>query len=108
LQYGTLLKLLAPFAPHVAEELWMSLGNKKSIHISPWPEYDPKMIVEDEVTIVVQVNGKVRASFMAATDATEDHIKNQALNLSEIKKWTEDKEIKKVIVVKGKLVSIVV
>jgi leucyl-tRNA synthetase len=107
-QYEILLKLLAPFAPHVTEELWYSLGNKKSIHISPWPLCDEKLIVDDEVTIIVQVNGKVRGSFVTQKDAQDSQLETTAKDLPEVKKWIEGKEIKKVIVVKGKLVSIVV
>jgi len=107
-QFESYLKLLAPFAPHVTEELWTSLGNKKSIHVSEWPKYDPKLVVDDGTTIVVQVNGKMRGSFTAPIGESDDSLKAKALALPEAKKWLEGKEVKKVIVVKGKLVSIVV
>jgi leucyl-tRNA synthetase len=107
-QFEILLQLVAPFAPHVAEELWYSLGNKKSVHISEWPKYDDKLIVDDEVNIIVQVNGKVRGSFKAQIDANEAQLESNAKEISDVKKWLEGKSIKKVIVVKGKLVSIVV
>ncbi|HEU5114721.1 MAG TPA: leucine--tRNA ligase [Candidatus Paceibacterota bacterium] len=106
--YEALLKLLAPLAPHMAEELWRSLGNKKSIHVSTWPKADESKLVEESVTIVVQVNGKVRGSFEASKNAAKDDLEKAALGLDEVKKWTEGKEIRKIIVVPGKLVSIVV
>jgi leucyl-tRNA synthetase len=106
--FESYLKLLAPFAPHVTEELWTTLGNKKSIHISEWPKYDPKLIVNDEANIVVQINGKVRSSFKAAVDLADNELEAKALALPEAKKWLEGKSVKKVIVIKGKLVSIVV
>jgi len=117
-QFEIILKLLAPFAPHMTEELWTSFGNKKSIHISSWPVYKPELAVEKTITIAVQVNGKVRGSFeidadiangtKTSAEAAEKAMKEAATTLPEIKKWIEGKEIKKVIVIKGKLVSIVI
>jgi leucyl-tRNA synthetase len=107
-QYETILQLLAPFAPHFTEELWSLLGNKKSIHVSPWPVYDPKKVVENEVTIMVQVSGKIRGSFTAPTDTSKEDIERLAKEVPEVKKWLERKEIRKVIVVPNKLVNIVV
>jgi len=106
--YEAYLKLLAPFAPHVAEELWMSLGNKKSIHISPWPTYDPTLIEEDEATIIVQVNGKVRASFKAPVNSTRESLESAAKLLPDAQKWLNGKEIRKTIVVPDRLVNFVV
>jgi leucyl-tRNA synthetase len=107
-QFEILLQLLAPFAPHMTEELWKSLGNKTSIHISPWPVCDESQIIDDEVNIIVQVNGKVRASFKAQKDLAEAEIEATAKAIPEVSKWLEGKSIKKVIVIKNKLVSIVV
>ena len=109
-QFEILLKLLAPFAPHVTEELWSNLGNNGSIHTSPWPAYKPELTVESTARIAVQVDGKMRGTFeidanTAKTD--EEAMKSAAYALPEVKKWIEGKTIKKVIVVKGKLVSIV-
>ena len=114
--YKILLQLLAPFAPHVTEEIWKNIGadievkikKDKSIHLSSWPSFDPKKIVETTVNIMVQINGKVRASFASDPQVSEDVLKNTALNMPEIKKWIDGKEIKKWIIIKGKLVSIVV
>ena len=100
------LKLLAPFAPHMAEELWEQLGNKTSIHNEPWPKYDPNKIIEEKIIMVVQINGKVRAQIEVDADADEDTVKNIALQNEKVGKWL-DGEPKKVIVVPGRVVSIV-
>ncbi len=102
------LKLLAPFAPHVAEELWRDLGNEKSIHVSDWPIIDESKIAEESITIVVQINGKVRASFKTAKGIAKETLEKTAFNLSDVKKWIGDKKPEKVIVVPDKLVSIVI
>ena len=107
-QFSLLLQILAPFMPHVADELWSNLGNKKSIHISPWPVYDPKLIVDDEVTIAVQVNGKMRGSFTAAKDTAKETLEETAKKVPEVTKWLEGKTIQKIVVVPNRLVSIVV
>ncbi len=107
-EYETFLKLLAPFAPHIAEELWAALGHKTSISIAPWPKYDSTLAASGTKTIVVQVNGKVRASIEAEGELSEEYAKEMALNLPEIKKWTDGKQVKKVIYVKNRLVNIVV
>lgn len=106
--YASLLKMLAPFAPHMTEELWCKIGNKTSIHTSSWPVADMTKTIDQHVKIVVQVNGKVRATFEAAKDATKDELEALALNLDEIKKWVGDKKPQKIIIVPGKLVSIVI
>ncbi|MBU6426788.1 leucine--tRNA ligase [Patescibacteria group bacterium] len=106
-QFEILLKLLAPFIPHVADELWTGFGNKRSIHVSGWPVCDEKLSAEEKVTIAVQVNGKTRGSFEALIDIPDDELKNKALSLPEIKKWIDGKVLKKTIVVKNKLVSLV-
>ncbi|MEI6396843.1 MAG: leucine--tRNA ligase [Candidatus Taylorbacteria bacterium] len=107
-QFEILLKLLAPFAPHVTEELWSNLGNKGSIHTTSWPEYKPELAVETNMTIAVQVNGKMRATFEIAAKSSDEELKAGALALPEIQKWIDGKEIKKVIIIKGRLISIVI
>lgn len=105
--YSILLQLLSPFAPHVAEELWASLGNKKGIGTAPWPDYDPLHAAENRSRIIVQVNGKVRSSFEATKDFSEQELKNTALSLPEIAKWVGGSEPKKIVIIPGKVVNIV-
>jgi leucyl-tRNA synthetase/phosphoserine phosphatase len=107
-QYGIFLQLLAPFAPHVAEELWASLGNKNFIHTAPWPSYDATLAADTEATIIVQVNGKVRGSFVVPTDTSTQELEKMARQIPEAAKWLEGKEVKKVIVIPNKLVNMVV
>ena len=107
-EYSTLIKLLSPFAPHMCEELWQILGNKESITKSSWPKYDESKIVEETITLAIQVNGKLRDTLEVASDISEEDAKKLALDSDKIKKWLDGKEPKKVIYVKGKLVSIVV
>lgn len=106
--FETLLKLLAPFAPHTAEELWSRLGYKKSIHREPWPSYDMRLAESDEVMIVVQVNGKTRASFPAPRGETDKRLRKAALALPATAKWTAGMAVRKVIVVPNRLVNIVI
>jgi leucyl-tRNA synthetase len=107
-QYASFLQLLAPFAPHIVEELWASLGNKTSVHLAPWPTYDASLAVDNEVTIMVQINGKVRGSFMVPVDSSREELESRAKALPEAAKWIAGGQIKKVIVVLNKLVNIVV
>ncbi len=102
------LKILSPFAPHIAEELWQNLGNKSLIVERSWPAYDPNKIKDEMVTIVVQVNGKVRGEFSATPDIAESEAIEKAKSLPEIKRWLADKPLKKAIFVKGRLVNFVV
>lgn len=100
------LKLLAPFAPHLAEELWNRSGGEESIHVSAWPSYDESKIVAASFELVVQVNGKVRDRIQVASDISEEEAKAKALSSENVQKYLEGKEPKKVIYVKGKLVTI--
>lgn len=100
--------LLSPYAPHLSEELWNKLGNRESLIKASWPKFDEKYLVEDKITVVVQINGKVRTSMVVAIDITEEDIKKMAEEDEVVKKWIEGKEIKKIIYVTGRLVSIVV
>ncbi len=100
--------MLAPFAPHISEEIWEKLGNDKSIFEEKWPQYDEKSMKEEEVEMVVQVNGKVRDRLMVSADVTEDEAKETALESKKIKAYTAGKEIRKIIFVPGKLINIVV
>jgi leucyl-tRNA synthetase len=105
-QFEFFIKILAPFAPHVTEELWHELGNQSFIHLELWPTYDAKNLEEEEVTMAVQVNGKVRAEIRVSLDEEEKSIKEKAVAAAE--KWVGKSEIKKVILVPGRLVNIVV
>jgi leucyl-tRNA synthetase len=107
-EFESLLKLLAPFAPHISEELWNTLGNKGSIHKEEWPRFDESKLVRDEFTLAVQVNGKMRATLTVSKEESEEKIKKMALEMPEIVKWLSGNEPKKVIVVPGKIISIVV
>ncbi len=109
--YKILLQLLSPFAPHITDELWSELGGKNSIHLSQWPTYDAKLVIDDTVTIGIQINGKVRAEIELAKDADQESVQEKVLAMDEVKKWIElsdNKEIKKFIYVPGKIISIVV
>lgn len=106
--YESLLKLLAPFAPFITEEIWANLGHKKSIHTDLWPEFDESKTRNDSVNIVVQISGKVRATFQALRDISQEDAIKVAKNLPEIKKWIDGKSIVKEVFVPGKLVNIVI
>jgi leucyl-tRNA synthetase len=106
--YNILIQLLAPFAPHVTEELWVMMKNKGSVHASEWPKFDPSKLVESNVTITIQVNGKVRGTMKAKIDTPDIEIEKMALDMDEIKKWTLGNVTKKVIVIKNRLINIVV
>ena len=101
------VKMIAPIMPHMAEELWSQFGESDTITYQPWPTYDPKALVEDEVEMIVQVNGKVRAKIKMAKDTDRDEAQQLALANEHVKKFTNGKDIKKVIVVPNKIVNIV-
>jgi len=105
--FAVLIKLLSPFAPHISEELWFELGNKNSIFESAWPEFDAELAKDSEVTLAVQINGKLRDTITVDANISDDEAKVTALKSEKIKKWLEGKEPKKVIYVKGKLISVV-
>ncbi len=105
--YETFLKILAPFAPHVTEELWSELSHTDSIHRQKWPTFDESKLKDENVRIIIQVNGKVRGSFTTEADSDEQKVQRTALSMPEIAKWVEGNAIKKVIFVKNKLINIV-
>ncbi|OGN02306.1 MAG: hypothetical protein A2651_04120 [Candidatus Yanofskybacteria bacterium RIFCSPHIGHO2_01_FULL_42_12] len=107
-QYGTFLKLLAPFAPHIAEELWQEvLGNKKSIHLESWPEYDETLLAEETVRLVIQVNGRVRDTIEVKKGLSEEDIKKIILDRDNVKKYITG-TIKKVIYLQDRIINLVV
>jgi leucyl-tRNA synthetase len=105
---ATALTLLSPVAPHICEELWQALGHTTQLASEPWPSYDESALVRDQVELVVQVNGKVRGRAAVAADASEQEVKDVALKLDNVVRHVEGKTIVKVVVIPGKLVSVVV
>ena len=103
-----LLTMLAPFAPHMAEELWEMLGYAVSVFREPWPTADPALTLEEDVEVVVQVNGKVRARLQVARGQAEEQLKALALREPRIRQWIEGRTVRKAIVIPDKLVNIVV
>lgn len=101
------VKMFSTFAPHLGEEIWQHMGHDHTIAYEPWPTWDESKLVEEMNTIVVQVNGKVRGRFEAPVGTAEDALKEEAMALPSVQKHIEGKEIKKVIVIKGKVVNIV-
>ena len=104
----TLLLLLAPCCPHIAEELWARTGRPYSIHQQSWPAFDADLAAEEVITLVVQINGKVRTRIEVPADITEEAARETALADGNIQRHIEDKKIRKVIYVPGRLVNIVV
>jgi leucyl-tRNA synthetase len=103
-----LLILLSPFSPHIAEELWEAIGNKPSIFEQRWPDWDEEAAKQEEIELVVQINGKLRSKIMISPGISDDEIKRMALEDQKIRKIVGNKTIKKVIAVRGKLVNIVI
>jgi leucyl-tRNA synthetase len=103
----TLLVLLAPFAPHLAEELWLKLGGPSGVHSQQWPTADPQALVRDTIELVIQIKGKVRGSLMVPANADKASLEALALESEVAAKWLEGKAPSRVIVVPGKLVNLV-
>ncbi|HOL90189.1 MAG TPA: leucine--tRNA ligase [Candidatus Pacearchaeota archaeon] len=106
--FSAFLILLSPFAPHLSEELWQKLGNKKSIFFYKWPKYNSLYIKEEKTTFIIQVNGKVRDKIEVEYNISEEEAKKIALSQDKIKKWIDNKDIKKIIFVPNKLINFVV
>ncbi len=104
----SLVILMSPFVPHISEELWEALGNENGLTRRHWPVYDPELIAEDTLTIVAQVNGKKRAEISVPALATEDEIKQATMAEANVQRFVEGRVIRKIVVVPGKLVNIVV
>ncbi len=105
--YSSLILILSPIAPHFCEEIWRSLGNRGSILKAGWPEFDPGMLVDERITMAVQVNGKVRSKIEVPSDMADDDIKALALSDEKVKQWLDGKPVKNIVVVPKRLVSIV-
>ena len=106
--YQLLITILAPFAPHLAEELWSQLGHKESILLEKWPEYDPKLARDEEITLIIQINGKLRDQIKAPAGVKEEEAKKLALESGKVMKYIRDKNIRKVIFVKDRLINFVI
>jgi hypothetical protein len=106
--FKSFLQILAPFIPYVADQMWRELGEKKSIHLSKWPKFDPKKFANETVKIVVQVNGKIRTELVIQKEMDQEAVKAMALKDAAIIPWIEGKEVKRIIYVPGRLVNIVV
>jgi leucyl-tRNA synthetase len=105
--YKILIQLLSPFAPHLSEELWAKYG-EKDLPFSFWPKFDPALAKSATFTLAVQVNGKVRDTIDVDSEISETEVKELVLKSDKVQKWLEGKEPKKIIYIKGKLVSVVV
>ncbi|MEE0831010.1 MAG: leucine--tRNA ligase [Longicatena sp.] len=101
------IKMLSCYAPHICEEMWQLLGHDETLTYEAWPTYDEAILVENEVEIVVQVNGKMRGKFLAPADADEEFVKAEGLKLAAVQKQIEGKTIRKMIFIKGKVLNIV-
>jgi leucyl-tRNA synthetase len=106
--YEALVRMLAPFAPHLTEELWERLGKTTSIHLTDWPLYSTEVLETATATIVVQVNGKVRGTFTAEPNATKEELLSSARAVASIQAYLSQGAIRKEVVVPGRLVSFVV
>ncbi|RME57984.1 MAG: leucine--tRNA ligase, partial [Caldilineae bacterium] len=104
----TLLLMMAPIFPHISEELWHRIGNEESVHLQRWPEGDPEKAKEEDVTVVVQVNGRVRDKLVVAPDTDKAALEQMALASENVQKWLDGKQVRKVIVVPNRLVNVVV
>ena len=103
-----ILQLLSPMVPHFCEELWQLLGHQEELVRTAWPSFDKEAAKDDEITLVVQVNGKVRSRLQVEAETSEDKLKEMALGDERVQKFIDGKDIRKIIVVKNKLISIVV
>ncbi len=105
--FSQFLKILHPFAPHISEELWMSLGNKTSISLESWPSYDSEMAREEKITFVIQVNGKVRDMMEVERGVKQEEIESTVMKREKIKKWIANKKIERIVFVEDKLINMI-
>ena len=106
--FNTFVRLLAPFAPHLAEEMWEGLGNHGLVLDAPWPSFDPETCIEDTVTVAVQVNGRLRANLQVARGASEDAVMSQARELPAIERWLDGRVVARTIYVSDRILNLVV
>ena len=100
--------LLAPFAPHISDEIWHLIGNSKSVHLEKWPVFDEDALKENSYELVIQINGKVRDKINVEINISDDEIKEKTLIRPNVKKWIDNKTIRKIIIVKGRIINIVI
>ena len=108
LQLKTFLILLYPFAPHISEELNSVIGGKKSLQLEKWPDFDPEMVIDQTVEIVIQINGKVKGKLTLSAGATQEQAQKAAMELETVKQATSGQSIKRVIYVPNRLISFVI
>lgn len=106
--FNMFVSLVAPFAPHAAEELWSISGAGNSVHLSNWPVHNPDLVQEETMILPIQINGKRRAEIHVAKEISEDELKDLVLNMPEIKEKLEGSEIKKYVYVPGRIINIVI
>lgn len=106
--YKTFIQLLAPFSPHIAEELWSVLGNKESVHLEPWPKHDSSLLVEDKATIIIQIGGKLRGTITCQRGASESEVLELVKKEEAYQKYVGEATTKKIIFVPNKLINIVI
>ncbi len=104
----TVILLLSPFAPHICEELWQRIGNERPLYLTPWPRFDPAALEKDEIMVVVQVNGKVRARVMVPRGAEKEVVQDIAMKDPKVMEWTRNKSIKRIVYVPDRIMNIVV
>ncbi len=107
-QLELFIKILSPFAPHIAEELWEILGYRNSIHLENWPKVNKNLLIEDSLELVIQINGKVRDKIFIKAGQKDNKLKEISLSSLKVKTFIGDKKIKRVIIIQGKLVNIVI
>jgi leucyl-tRNA synthetase len=105
--YEVLIKLIAPFAPHVAEEIWQELGNKSSVHTSTWPEYDESKLESNTITLPIQINGKTRSTIEIGSKTTQNEAEKLAKSSPEVLKWLDEQDIVRVTYIPGKILSFI-
>ncbi|MEK7063276.1 MAG: class I tRNA ligase family protein, partial [Patescibacteria group bacterium] len=105
-QLATFLKLVAPFAPHVAEELWQGMGNKGSVHLEEWPTYDPAKLVAETVVVAIQVGGKMKGTIQVPRDSSQDEVLNEVRKSEKMAQYMAEKP-SKVIFVANKIINLI-
>ena len=106
--YEVLLRLIEPMTPHIAEEIWQSLGKTEALGEQPWPQYDKDLVIDETISIAIQINGKLRGNIQIQRDANEEEVKAFARDVPNIKKAIEEREVRKVIVVPNKIINFVI